>query len=242
MVQFRERRLKLPSGAGVDACSTLAQVPLFSELRPEELVRLGADMRRRRYAKGATICWRGDPGTTLYIVESGWVKVILSAPTGNEAILSVLGPGKFFGDLALLDGRPRSADVVAAEECQLWLLERDALVRAIEASPRLALALLATLAGRLRYDMELLQDAAFLDVPSRLARVLLRLAGASERPAGTVTTIPLSLTQAELAALVGATRESVNKWLQFYERHGVIRRQGTRITVLRPEELRKRIE
>src|SRR5215210_7566178 len=149
----------------MDARSALAKVPLFAELRCEEFERLSADLRRRRYPKGAVIFWRGDPGSTLYIVESGWVKIVVTGQEGQEAVLAVLGPGKFFGDLALLDGRPRSADAVAAEECELWLLGRDALVRAIEAHPRLALALLAALAARLRYDVELLQDAAFLDVP-----------------------------------------------------------------------------
>jgi CRP-like cAMP-binding protein len=220
----------------------LAQVPLFAGLGPEELERLSADLRRRRYPKGAVIFWRGDPGATLYIVESGWIKIVVTGPEGQEAALGVLGPGKFFGDLALLDGRPRTADAVAVEDCRLWLLERDALVRAIEASPRLALALLAALASRVRYDVELLQDAAFLDVPGRLARLLLRLATASAQSTGATLTIAPHLTQADLAALIGATRESVNKWLQFYEQQGTIRRQGVRITVLRPEELRKRIE
>jgi CRP/FNR family cyclic AMP-dependent transcriptional regulator len=225
----------------MDPYLALGQIPLFAELQREELERLSADVRRRRYAKGAVVVWRGDPGTTLYLIESGLVKIVLTSSEGQEAVLALLGPGEFFGDLTLLDGKPRSADAVAVEESGLLLLERDAFVRAIEEVPRLALGLLAALAGRLRYDVDLLQDAAFLDVSGRLARVLLRLATVPNQSEGATMTIPAHLTQAELAGLVGATRESVNKWLKFYEAQGVIRRRGARITVLRPEELRKRI-
>jgi CRP/FNR family cyclic AMP-dependent transcriptional regulator len=225
----------------MDPYAALAQMPLFAELQRDDLARLGAGLRRRRYAKGAAICWQGDPGTTLFLIESGWVKIVATSPDGQEAVLNLLGPGDFFGDLALLDGKPRSAGAVAAEESHLLLLERDAFVGAIEESPRLALGLLAALAGRLRYDVEMLADTSFLDVSGRLARVLLRLATAPDRPAGPAMTIPIRLTQAELAALIGATRESVNKWLKAYEAQGIIRRRGARLTILRPEELRKRI-
>jgi CRP/FNR family cyclic AMP-dependent transcriptional regulator len=225
----------------MDPYAALAQIPLFAELPSGDLTRLGAGLRRRPYAKGAAIFRQGDAGTTLFLIESGWVKIVVTSPEGQEAVFSLLGPGDFFGDLALLDGKPRSADAVAAEESHLLLLERDAFVGAIEESPRLALGLLAALAGRLRYAVEMREDTSFLDVPGRLARILLRLATVPDQPAGATMAIPIRLTQAELAALVGATRESINKWLKVYEAQGVIRRGGARLTILRPEELRKRI-
>jgi CRP/FNR family transcriptional regulator, cyclic AMP receptor protein len=226
----------------MDACSALTQIPLFADLQREDLECLSADLRRRRYSRGTVIVWRDDPGTTLYLIESGWVKVVATSQEGQVAILAVLGPGDFFGDLALLDGRPRSADVVVVEDCQLLLLERDAFIKAIEGNSRLALGIIAALAARLRYAFGLREDLSFLAIPARLARALLRLGSESMRSDETAVTLPPRLTQAELAGLVGATRESVNKWLRFYEQQGLIRRDGAQITILQPKELRKRID
>jgi CRP/FNR family cyclic AMP-dependent transcriptional regulator len=156
-------------------------------------------------------------------------------------VLALMRPGDFFGELALLDGRPRSADAVAAEDTRLLLLQRDRFLRVLEARPRLAIQLLQVLSERIRRDTQLLQDAVFLDVPGRLAGVLLRLAGASDDapPAGRV--LPVRLSQYELASMVGTTRESVNRWLRAFEEGGLIRRAGRQIVLLRPEELRERI-
>jgi CRP-like cAMP-binding protein len=226
----------------MDPSLALAQVPIFAGLSAEELARLSSGVRRRRYPKGKVVVWQGDPGTTLYIVEVGRVKVVVTSPKGQEAILNVIGPGDFFGDIALLDGQPRTADVIAVEESELLLLERDILVRAIEESPRLALGLLAALAGRLRRDVDLLEEASFLDVAARLAKVLLRLANGATGREGVALSIPTRWTQAELASLVGATRESVNRWLRFYEERRIIGRRDGQIIVLKPHELQKRIE
>jgi CRP-like cAMP-binding protein len=220
----------------------LAQVPLFAGLSAVELERLSIGLRRRHYPKGTVVVWRGEPGTTLYIIDVGRAKVVITSPKGQEAILNVLGPGDFFGDIALLDRHPRTADVIAVEDSHLLLLERDILVRAIEESPRLALGLLAALAGRLRYDVDLLEEASFLDVPARLAKVLLRLAEGSAGRDGMALSIPTRWTQTELAGLAGASRESVNRWLRFYEERRIIGYQHGQILVLRPDELRKRSE
>ena len=224
----------------MDPCSALAQVPLFAELSEEELGRLGSRLRRRRYAKGEVVFLRGDPGTSLCIVEAGAIKILLTSPEGKEIVLGLFGAGDFFGELALLDGEPRSADAIAAEASQLLLLEREDFLRYLEATPRAAIRLLSVLAQRLRRDAELMQEAVFLDVPARLARVLLRLAGAPSRPGGAPPAIPARLSQAELASMVGTTRESINRWLRSYERRGLIRQQQGRISILRPEELQQR--
>ena len=129
---------------------------------------------------------------------------------------------------------------MAAEECQLLQLEGDTFRQAIKESPRLAIGLLAALAGRLRYAVELRQDTTSLDVPGRLARVLLRLAQASDGPQQTALRIPNLLSQVELAALVGVTRESINRWLKSFEKQGLIRRDGTQITLLHVEALQRR--
>jgi CRP/FNR family cyclic AMP-dependent transcriptional regulator len=224
----------------VDPGSILAQVPLFAELRREELAPLAARLRRRRYAKGAVVFLEGDPGTNLCIVETGVVKILLTSAEGKEIVLGLFGAGDFFGELALLDGEPRSADAIAAESSQLLLLERADFLRYLEANPRAVIWLLTVLGQRLRRDAELMQEAVFLDVPARLARVLLRLAGAPDQLGDVPLVIPARLSQAELASMVGTTRESINRWLRAYERRGLIRQREGRIRLLRPAELQKR--
>ncbi len=217
------------------------RIPLFSELSDEELQRLRSSMRRRRFARGQFIFLQGEPGTSLYIVEEGRVKISLSSPEGREVVLGLLGPGDFFGELSLLDGEPHSADAVAREPCQLLLLERAEFTRFLQERPRVAISLLASVTRRLRRNAQLAYDVAFLDVPARLARALLELAEQEDQPDKEGLRVSARLTQSELAAIVGATRESVNKWLGFYERQGFIRLGRDRITLLRPSDLRKRI-
>src|SRR5580765_1437557 len=146
----------------------LAQVPLFAQLPPDELAELGTRVRRRRYTRGDTIFYEGDPGAFLCIVHAGRIKLSLTSPEGREIIIDLLGPGNVFGELALLDGEPRSADAVATEGTDLLLLQRQDFLQFLEEHPRLSIALLAELSRRLRRDTQLIQDAAFLDVPARL--------------------------------------------------------------------------
>src|ERR671937_3037557 len=105
----------------MDSRAALAQVDLFWALTPEELESLHTRARRRRSPKGTVIFVEGDPGTSLYVIETGHVKIVLTSPEGKELVLAVRGPGEFFGDMALLDGQPRSADAIAAEDCHLLI-------------------------------------------------------------------------------------------------------------------------
>ena len=221
--------------------AVLAQVPLFAGYAAEELEPLAACMRRRRYARGETVFLQGDPGTSLCVIETGRVKLGFSSPEGREVLLDLLGPGDVFGELALLDGEPRSADAVSVEPTQLLLLRREDFLRFLEDRPRFAVQLLPVLSRRLRRDAQLVQDAAFLDVPARLARTLLRLAEAEGEAGEEGLVIRSRLTQSDLAALVGTTRETLNKWLGFYAEQALIRWDKGQITVRRPEGLRKRI-
>ena len=218
----------------------LRQVSLFASLAPDDLAVLAGNLQRRRYARGQVIFRQGDAGASLYLIEEGLVKIAVSTPGGKALVLRLLGPRDFFGELSLLDGEPRSADAIAHEDCRLLLLQREDFLRFVEARPGVAKGLLATVSRRLRYTTQQVQDAAFLDVPARLARVLLELA---HIPAGLADDqlIDPRPTQAELAEMVGATRESVNKWLGVYEREGLIQRQRGAIRVVRPDALRKRI-
>jgi CRP/FNR family cyclic AMP-dependent transcriptional regulator len=216
--------------------STLASISLFAEVPGPDLEALAAGLRRRRYARGQVIFTQGDPGNSLFIVETGRVRIVVGSDEGRELVLRVLGPGDFFGEMALLDGEPRSTDAVAQEACQILLLQRSDFLSFLESRPAVAIALLAVLSRKLRLTTQQAQDVAFLDVPARVARAVLEQAAAEDggRPV-------CRLTQSELAAVVGATRESVNKWLGYYERQGLIQRQRGAVTILKPELLRRRV-
>jgi CRP/FNR family cyclic AMP-dependent transcriptional regulator len=221
----------------------LARVGLFADLSTSELIGLAALMRPRAYAKEEVIFLRGDPGTAFYVIASGRVKITLSSPDGKELILRRLPSGSSFGELALLDDEPRSADAVALDSTLLLVLQRDAFRQFLADHHEVAAKLLSTLSHWLRRNADLIQDATFLDVPARLARVLLELAsaeGSDDLPKpGAV--IPDRMKQGELAALVGATRESINKWLGSFERQGLIAYEKGQITLLRPAGLKQRI-
>jgi CRP-like cAMP-binding protein len=221
----------------------LAEVGLFADLSPTELENLALLMRPRAYAKDEVIYLRGDPGTAFYLIISGKVKIALTSPDGKELILRRMGPGAFHGELALLDEEPRSADAIALEESVLLVLQRDAFRQFLQNHPAAAASLLSTVSHYLRRNAELIEDATFLDVPARLARVLLQLAsepGSTAVPAAGAV-IPEKVKQGELASLVGATRESINKWLGAFEKQGLIRYDKGQITLLRPSGLKNRI-
>jgi CRP-like cAMP-binding protein len=221
-----------------EEAAILAGVPLFARLSRDALEDLSTRLRRRKYRRGDVVFYEGDPGTSLCIVQEGRIKLGLTSPEGREIILDLLGPGDFFGELALFDGEPRSTDAAAVEHSELLLLDRDEFINYLVRRPELAIQLLSTLAWRLRRDAQLIQDAAFLDVPARLARTILRLA---TQPAPGQTPITPRLTQTDLAGMVGTTRETLNKWLAFYQDQGFIRWDKGRVTVLRSDQLAQRI-
>lgn len=216
----------------------LLHVPLFRHLPAPALDELSQNLRLRHFGPGDTVFYEGDPGTSLCVIQSGRIKLSLISTSGREVIIDLLGPGDVFGELALLDGEPRSADAVATEGTDLLLLQQQDFLQFLEEHPRLTIALLAELSRRLRRDTQLIQDAAFLDVPARLARVILRLA----EPQGDahVRATP-RLTQTNLAGLVGTTRETLNKFLGMYQDDGWIRLERGRIFVLNEDALKSRL-
>ncbi|HEV8636291.1 MAG TPA: Crp/Fnr family transcriptional regulator [Chloroflexota bacterium] len=224
------------------SAAALQRTGLFASLPAGELDELAASLRRRHYARGQVLFTERDPGATLFVVESGRVNMLLSSADGREIVVNSLGPGESFGEMALLTGEPRSTDAVVVEPGYLLQLDREDFVRCLRARPDLALAVMANLARRLRRTTQQVYDVAFLDVPARLARRLLDLAASDGEAAGDgAVRIARKLTQSELAGLIGATRESVNKWLSHYQRQGLVRVDGRTITLLAPEVLRRRI-
>jgi CRP/FNR family cyclic AMP-dependent transcriptional regulator len=222
---------------------TLADVPLFSGLQPADLELIAQRVRQRRYRPGEAIFHRDDPGVALYIIVTGKVKVHNETPDGADVMLAVLSTGDFFGEMSLLDGEERSADVSTLEPTEALVLTRDDLLDCIRQAPQIAVNLLATLAGRLRRTNETIQALSSLDVHGRVAKQLLLLSRQHgvETPEG--VQIGIRLTQTDLAGLVGASRESVNKVLGYFRRRGYLTLDDQhRITLLKPDELARRCE
>ena len=225
---------------GPSEIAVLAKVPLFAGLPDEEIERLGALLRPRRYRRGEVIFLEGDQGTSLCLIAEGRVRIQLTSADGREVVITVYGPGEIFGELALLDGEPRSADAVAQEAARVFWLRRDDFAAFLDSHPRAAMTMLASLSRRLRHTTRVVQDATFRDVPARLARVLLDLAARHGQAVGPGVRIETRLTQGELAAMVGATRETVNRGLRSFEHSNWIRWEASRILITEPDQLRKR--
>jgi CRP/FNR family transcriptional regulator/CRP/FNR family cyclic AMP-dependent transcriptional regulator len=198
------------------------------------LEQLATLLRRRAYRRGEVVFHQGDPGDTLHMVLSGRVKVVVAAESGEEVVLFVLGPHELFGEIALLDSGPRTATVVALEPLETAILRREDFLNLLRRSPAALEGVLAALAASLRRTTDEIADFVGLDLHGRLAKKLLGLAEEYGRPVGETIEIDLSLTQEELAAMVGATRASVNKLLGIYEDRGAIARRGRHIAILRP--------
>ena len=200
----------------------LADVPLFEGLSEADLCIVAQRVRQRRYKEGDTIFHRNDPGVALYVICTGKVKIHHETPDGTDAIICILSEGEFFGEMAVIDGQERSADATTVEPSELLMLTRDDMHDIIQRYPRISLQLLVSLAGRLRRTTEAYLAYSTLDVNGRLAMQLIRLADQH----GVVTRdgqrIDLRLTQTDLGALVGASRESVNKVMGYFRRQGYL--------------------
>jgi CRP-like cAMP-binding protein len=195
----------------------LATVPLLSRIEAAELQRLAALTRERQYAKGSVILFENDPGDSLFIVRQGRVKVVLVGEDGREVILGVLGPGEYFGELSLIDEQPRSAHVIAMEDSMLLMLRSDDFRRRVEATPAMAWSLLLELSRRLRRADGKIGALVLLDVPGRIARLLLDVADES---GGERITKPL--THQTIANMIGASRETVSRAIAEFQESGWI--------------------
>lgn len=212
---------------------TLATVPFFSGLDAASLERVGRGMRTRRFRRGEVIFHLGDPGDALFIVMSGAIKIMLPSDSGDEAILATLHAGDVFGELALLDGAPRSATASALEPSETLILPRAQFRELLATEPAIRDALLAALAGELRRLTNHVEELHFLDITGRLASRLARLATESGKKLsdGSIR-LGSPLTQGDLAAMIGCTRQSVNKLLGMFTDDGLIRLERESIVVL----------
>lgn len=187
----------------------LKSIPLFSHLSEEEATSIARATRERAYPKNSVIVFEDDPGDALFVVKTGQVKVVLIGEDGREVILSVLGEGDFFGEMSLIDDQPRSAHVIAMEDSKLLVLYREDFHRCLESTPRIALGLLQALSRRLRSADDKIGGLVLLDVPGRVARLLLELADE-----GDGKTISRSITHHTIAQMIGSSRETVSRTIR----------------------------
>jgi CRP-like cAMP-binding protein len=190
------------------------ELPLLAKLPHEDLRDLAAIARVQNFRSGATVFRQGEPGDSLHAIVEGSVRIDVVSPSGAETTMAVMGPGECFGELAILDGRPRSANAVALEPTKTLVVTRADFIDWLSGKPKSALLLLETLSLRLRSTNEAFVDLAFYDLSHRLARRILRLA----EPKDAATGLPrprarISITQSALASMLGVSRESVNKQL-----------------------------
>jgi CRP/FNR family transcriptional regulator, cyclic AMP receptor protein len=221
--------------------SYLKQVSLFANLADEDMHELMAAAKRRAFRSGEVIFHRDDPGQVLYMIKDGKVKICIISPDGQEISLAVFGKGECFGEFALLDGLPRSADAIALEKVECYTLQRSDFHNAIMKNPKIAIQVLEALTKRLRNTDNMVEDLIFLDVYGRVAKKLLELADAHGVKTDDGVRIEVRLTQQELASMVGASRESVNKVMGYFSEKDFISTDKHRITLHRIADLKRRI-
>jgi len=224
---------------GLSADALLRRNYMFRGLPERTLQRIAARVGRRLYQKGAVIFSQGDPGDALYGVASGRVRISASGAGGREVFLNIMEPGDTFGEIAVMDGLPRTAGATALERTTLIVLKRVDFIALVEQEPRLALHLLKLLCERLRWTSELVEESALLSGPSRLAKRLLILAEQHGRPAdpGEGHELEMRISQAELAHFLGISRQIVNQHLGDWAKSGWVRLGRGRIVIADPAAL-----
>jgi CRP/FNR family transcriptional regulator, cyclic AMP receptor protein len=218
----------------------LRQAPLFSALDDEAASALRASMKEIKIRRGEVLFREGDSGDRLFVVSDGKIKLGRTSSDGRENLLAILGPGQMFGELSLFDPGPRSATVTAVTDVSMLVLSHDEMVRWLSGRPEVARGLLSQLAGRLRKANDVVADLVFSDVPGRVAKALLDLSARFGRTADDGVHVHHDLTQEELAQLVGASRETVNKALADFAQRGWLRLEPRSVVLLDVERLRRR--
>lgn len=227
-----ETELELRRGA-------LISSPLFQVLQPSEIDAVLGHAVTRRFARNSRILRKGDPGSGMLVVLRGKVRISAPAEDGKDVMLDIAGPGEIIGELSLIDGRERSADIMALEDCVLLVVERTYFLALLRSNVDLCLRLMNVLCERLRQTDLALEEMVSLNLPTRLGRLLLRLARDYGGATADGVRIGVRLSQKDLSALVGASREKVNKQLRHWQQDGIVARVSNYLVILRPEELGK---
>jgi CRP-like cAMP-binding protein len=224
------------------AIDSLRRCPLFFGCESGVLEAVASHLRIRRFRRNEVIFHQGDPGDALHIVAAGAVKILLPSAEGDEAIIATLRPGDFFGELALLDGAPRSATAAALEQSDTLVLPRDNFLSLLDSLPGLRDALLAGLAHELRRLTGHVEELHFLDLAGRLAMRLSRLAHEASPDSTKEIKLDWPYTQSDLAAMIGGTRQSVNRLLSELVEDDLIRIEPDALIITDLDELTRRAE
>lgn len=223
-----------------DGQEILARAGIFQGVDPTAVAALIRDMEAVKFRRGTTIFDEGEPGDRLYIITSGKVKLARHAPDGRENLLSVMGPSDMFGELSIFDPGPRTSSAVCVTEVTAATMDSHLLKHWIDNHPEISQQLLRVLARRLRRTNASLADLIFTDVPGRVAKTLLQLANRFGKQEGGALRVNHDLTQEEIAQLVGASRETVNKALATFAQRGWIRLEGKSVLIVDTEHLARR--
>jgi CRP/FNR family cyclic AMP-dependent transcriptional regulator len=218
----------------------LAATRLFGELDPAALSSLAERAVERSYKKGQLLVYQGDSGDSLFVMVEGLVKVMVTSEEGEEMVLVTLRPSDTFGELSLVDGGPRSASAEAVEPTRVLIITRAILLELLGEHPSLTDSLLRSLGSLARRLTEQAADLVFLDIHGRMAKLLLSMADQRGKQTEGGVVLDLNLTQADLAAMVGGSRQSVNQTLRSFESRGYLEIEGRSITLRKPDELRRR--
>jgi CRP/FNR family transcriptional regulator, cyclic AMP receptor protein len=214
--------------------SVLRKHPIFCDLDPEALDQLCRYAKHTTLKRGATIISKGDPGNSLFGVISGTVKISISSPDGRSAILNLFGAGEIFGEIAVLDGMPRTADATANTNCDIFVIDRREFLPFVRSQPALAMKFIELLCTRLRWTSEQVEQVILQNLPGRLANALIRLTEKHKLAPGGRT---IAVTQQEISEMVGMTRESINKQLRVWAARKWVRLEHGAIVVLDAEPL-----
>ena len=219
--------------------SVLRKHPYFADLAPEAFDQLCRYAKHSTLKRGATIFSKGDPGTSLFAVISGTVKISISSPDGRNAILNLIGAGEIFGEVALLDGLARTADATANTNCELFTIDRREFIPFVRSQPQLAMKFIELLCTRLRWTSDQVEQVILQNLPGRLASALLRLTEKYKlAPQGRT----IAITQQEISEMVGMTRESINKQLRAWAARDWVRLEHGAIVVLKAEPLQTLVD
>jgi CRP/FNR family cyclic AMP-dependent transcriptional regulator len=229
----------VPRSFSSDKLAVLRKHAIFRDLEPEALDQLCRYAKHSTLKRGTTIFSRGDFGNSLFAVISGTVKMSISSAEGRSAIFNLIGPGEIFGEIALLDGLPRTADATANTNCEIFVIDRREFLPFVRSQPALAMKFIELLCTRLRWTSDQVEQVILQNLPGRLASALLRLA---EKHALAPEGRSIAITQQEISEMVGMTRESINKQLRVWAARNWVRLEHGAIVVLNAESLLALIE
>ena len=209
----------------------LKNIEPFSDLSPEELEGLAANSKRRSYPSGSIVLYKGDVGDVIYLILKGKVKVVLSNPEGKEIILNTFSVGEYFGEMSIFDHMPRSANIVAIEDCEFLMIPEEAVVNQIKKTPALAFKLLSIMSARLRESNEQIASLAHLNVKGRVAHTLYKLFKKSGKTVDGQNQVIPRPTVKEIADMSGASRETVSRILTELAKQRIISLTKTEIVI-----------